>query len=271
MKALTAVEQATSRIEVRGWRRALVWRSEDVSSESARASCMVLAAHPDDETIGCGAMIARKRAAGTKVTIVIATDGRYSTRSRRVTEVELAAIRAEEAVCAAEVLGVARDDVVFLPFDDLSLVLSVPTLVDELTEVVERIGVPDEVFVTSARDGHTDHVSLHEAAQHLRPVLGDRCRVFEYPTWYWYAGPGRSGAAGALRREWRTLRRLVRNVRTTHAVRVTTGGHLAAKRRALACYASQTTRVTGEATWQVLPPDFLPCFLGRAEVFFPLR
>lgn len=271
MKALTAVERAMSRVEVRGWRRAVIWRSEDVSARSARASCMVLAAHPDDETIGCGAMIARKRAAGTKVTIVIATDGRYSTRSRRVTETELAAIRAEEALGAAEVLGVAGDDVIFLPFDDLSLVLSLPTMVDELTEVVERVGVPDELFVTSARDGHTDHVSLHEAAQRLRPVLGDGCRMFEYPTWYWYAGPGRSGAAGRLRREWRTLRRLVRTVRTTPTVRVATGGHLTAKRRALACYASQTTRLTGEDAWQILPPDFLRCFLGRAEVFFPLR
>jgi hypothetical protein len=60
-------------------------------------------------------------------------------------------------------------------------------------------------------------------------------------------------------------------VRTTPAVRVGTADHLADKRRALACYASQTTRVTGEATWQVLPRDFLRCFLGHAEVFFPLR
>ena len=270
MKALTAAARAVSRVEVRGWRRALTWRSDDISARSTRASCIVLAAHPDDETIGCGATIARKRAAGTKVTIVIATDGRYSTRSQHMTESELAAFRAEEAVRAAEALGVARDDVVFLPHDDLSLVLSVPTLVDELTEVVGRVGVPDELFVTSALDGHTDHVALNQAARRLRPVLGDGCRMLEYPTWFWYAGPSRSGAAGRLRREWRTLRRLVRSVRTTPAVRVTTAGHLADKRRALACYVSQTTGLTSEPGWQTLPPDFLPCFLGRAEVFFPL-
>ena len=94
--------------------------------------------------------------------------------------------------------------------------------------------------------------------------------MLEYPTWFWYAGPSRSGAAGRLRREWRTLRRLVRSMRTTPAVRVTTAGHLADKRRALACYVSQTTGLTSEPGWQTLPPDFLPCFLGRAEVFFPL-
>jgi LmbE family N-acetylglucosaminyl deacetylase len=249
----------------------VTWRSEDVTARSVHASCLVLAAHPDDETIGCAATIARKRAADTKVTVVIATDGRYSSRSERMSPAVLAAVRAEEAVRAADVLGVTRDDVVFLPHDDLSLVSSVPTLVDELAEVVERIGVPDEVLVTSALDGHTDHVALNEAARRLRPVLGAGCRLLEYPTWYWYAGPGRSGAAGRLRREWRTLRRSVRSAWTTPAVRVATAGHLTDKRRALACYASQTTRLTGEATWQILPPGFLRCFLGRAEVFFPLR
>jgi LmbE family N-acetylglucosaminyl deacetylase len=74
-----------------------------------------------------------------------------------------------------------------------------------------------------------------------------------------------------VRREWRTLRRTVRSAWRTPAVRVATAGHLTDKRRALDCYASQTTRFTDEATWEYLPADFLRCFLGRAEVFFPVR
>ena len=73
-------------------------------------------------------------------------------------------------------LGVTGDDLVFLPHDDRSLVLCVATLVDELTELLQRTGVPDEVLVTSALDGHTDHVALQDAARRLRRVLGDAHR-----------------------------------------------------------------------------------------------
>jgi LmbE family N-acetylglucosaminyl deacetylase len=270
MTGFAAARRAADRARVAGWRRAVTWRSEDVTTRSVHASCLVLAAHPDDEAIGCGATIARKRAANTKVTVVIATDGRHSSRSERLSPVALAAVRTDEAVRAAEVLGVAGDDLVFLRHDDLSLARRVATLVDELMELIARNGVPDEILVTSALDGHTDHVALHEAARRLRPVLGDACRLLEYPTWYWYAGPAPSGAAGRLRRGWRTLRRTARSAWSTHAVRVASAGHVADKRRALACYASQTTRFTDEATWQFLPSDFVRCFLGRAEVFFPI-
>lgn len=257
------------RLLVGTWRRAILLRADDTTARSAGASCIVLAAHPDDETIGCGATIARKRAAGTDVAVVVATDGRYSTRSYRMSERELAAIRIDESRRAADVLGVDESDVVVLPHDDLSLVVSMETLVGELEEVVARHGVPDEILVTSARDGHPDHVALNEAARQLRRVVGEECRLLEYPTWYWHAGPGRGGGSSRLRREWRTLRRLARSALAIRAVKVSTRGFVGDKRRALACYASQTTNLTGEPGWQTLPTEFLACFLGAWEVFLP--
>jgi LmbE family N-acetylglucosaminyl deacetylase len=270
MTTIAAARRVADLIRVAAWRRVLVWRAQDVTARSERSSCLVLAAHPVDEVVGCAAKIARKRATNTRVTVVIATDGRYSTRSERMGPVELAEVRTAQATRAAEVLGVTGDDLVFLPHDDRSLVLCVATLVDELTELIGRTGVPDEVLVTSALDGHTDHVALHDAACRLRPMLGDGCRLLEYPTGYWYAGPGRSGAAGRLRREWHTLRRTARSAWATPVVRVKTAGHLTDKRRALACYASGTAGSPGEATWGFVPSDFFGCFLGRAEVFFPV-
>jgi LmbE family N-acetylglucosaminyl deacetylase len=269
MEMLAQARVRTGRVVVGAWRRTITARAFDATAQSAGASCIVLAAHPVEETIGCGATIARKRAAGTRVIVVVATDGRYSTRSDRVSERALAEIRADESRRATAELGVAASDVVFLPHDDRSLVVSMQTLVWELAELVERVGVPDEILVTCARDGHPDQTALHEAVRRLRPSLGGGCRILEYPIWSWYSGPGVSGGKPRARRAWRTLRLLARSAWATRAEKVSTLGFLAHKNRALACYASQTTNLTGEPGWRFLPPELLACFLGAWEVFLP--
>ena len=50
-------------------------KGRDLTEAFARRSTLVLAPHPDDETLACGATILHKRARGTRVHIVIATDG----------------------------------------------------------------------------------------------------------------------------------------------------------------------------------------------------
>ena len=62
-------------------RTALGRTAHDLTDVVATRSALVLAPHPDDETIGCGATILRKVAAGTPVTVFVATDGRHSHRS----------------------------------------------------------------------------------------------------------------------------------------------------------------------------------------------
>jgi LmbE family N-acetylglucosaminyl deacetylase len=50
---------------------------------------------------------------------------------------------------------------------------------------------------------------------------------------------------------------------------VSTAGHLAAKRRAIAAHASQTTNLTGEPDWSWLRPAWCGLFLRDVEVFLP--
>src|SRR5271166_3569230 len=56
---------------VKGWLSSAArcfWRgAEDMTFQMATRSCLVLAPHPDNETLGCGATIMRKLAAGTRV------------------------------------------------------------------------------------------------------------------------------------------------------------------------------------------------------------
>ena len=73
--------------------------------------------HPDDIEIGAGATAAKLAAAGKKVTFLILTDGRYGDGfSNGVKGDELAALRKEECLRSAEVLGVS--DVRFLELSD---------------------------------------------------------------------------------------------------------------------------------------------------------
>src|ERR1700761_6094021 len=56
----------------------LLWGAEDMTEQTEKRSCVVLAPHPDDETLGCAVTIMRKLAMGSRVHLLIATDGRHA-------------------------------------------------------------------------------------------------------------------------------------------------------------------------------------------------
>ncbi|MCZ7525038.1 MAG: PIG-L family deacetylase [Acidimicrobiia bacterium] len=255
----------------RAWQRSTIRRGRDVTAASARRSCLVLAPHPDDETLGCGATLARKVAAGATVDVVVVTDGRHSHRSSVVTPEELANLRATEATEAADALGVPPGHLRLLGWEEGTL----GTRVAELTGTVEGLVselAPDEILVTSGLDWQPDHRALNRAVRDLLPSLPPTCRVAEYPIWFWADGPwlprppGRSTGA----RAWSLLTDPFRATARARPDLVSTAGFLGAKRRALAAYRTQTTNVTGEPGWAVLDPEWLTQFLGPAEVFFPI-
>jgi hypothetical protein len=61
-----------------GWRRLSVRRSRDGEHLLDGRRLLVVSPHPDDETFGCGAAIARAATTGAGVTVVVATDGRLN-------------------------------------------------------------------------------------------------------------------------------------------------------------------------------------------------
>src|SRR5205823_10764286 len=106
---MTIRQRAEPRIK-QAWRRALVLRGRDWTAATERRSCLVLAAHPDDETFACGATILRKTDAGTPVKIVIATDGRNANPSSTVLSPEqLGGVRRAESAEVCDLLGVRSE------------------------------------------------------------------------------------------------------------------------------------------------------------------
>jgi LmbE family N-acetylglucosaminyl deacetylase len=240
----------------------------DASALLSGRRLMVLAPHPDDETFGCGALVARARANRDPVTIVVATDGRHSTSSAVLSPDELAALRARELRMACRSLGVPDTDVVTLGWEDGTLARYTPGLAIRFGELIARRR-PEVVLVPCARDEHPDHRAVHEAAVWAVRAYAGPCLLVAYPIWAWAHGPWFLDAARSPawfgRVGWS-----VRQVVAGGWLRVGCGPYLAAKRGAVAAYESQTANLTGEETWRRLSPEFVSLFLPPVEVFQPV-
>jgi N-acetyl-1-D-myo-inositol-2-amino-2-deoxy-alpha-D-glucopyranoside deacetylase len=133
---------------------------------------VVVVAHPDDETFGCGSLIAQAAAAGARVTVICATRGEEGERvPDPVTDSwPLGLVREVELCQAARVLGV--HEVVLLDHRDSGfdgdahpralVARDLEALADELALRLLELQ-PDVVLTLDGSDGHRDHVHLRDA------------------------------------------------------------------------------------------------------------
>ncbi|MFI5896556.1 PIG-L deacetylase family protein [Actinoplanes sp. NPDC051513] len=247
---------------LRGIARAgLLSSARDETDTVGGRSALVLAPHPDDETLGCGATILRKVAAGTPVTVAVVTDGRHSHRSEHLSPDSLAALRRAEMSSAAGRLGLDPDAVRWGGFEDGTLSSQEKDLFAYVAELLAEVR-PDDVYTTSADEPHPDHAALGRAVRAAAASSGSR--VLEYPVWLWGSWPLRRGdrlgstlnAAGSIARR--------------RAVKVRAGDHLKSKLHALDAHESQLRRPAGVPDgepWASLPPGVLAAAGADAELF----
>lgn len=155
---------------------------------------LIVAAHPDDEVLGCGGTIAKFADSGVPVHVVFLADGVYS-RDGGPSVGELTA-RRQAATKACEILGVRS--VSFGDFPDNSMD-TVPMLT--ITKVVEyyvREHQPGTVFTHHGGDVNIDHRRTLEAVTiACRPQAGKSVKSilsFEVPSSTEWQLPG-NGAA----------------------------------------------------------------------------
>lgn len=129
---------------------------------------LVVAAHPDDEVLGCGATLARHAAAGDRVHVLILADG---VGARQDGPGEAAAARMQAARDAAACLGVEPPRLLDLPDNRLD---SLPLLdiVQRVEAVVAELR-PRVLYTHHAGDLNIDHRIAHQAVMTAcRPVPG---------------------------------------------------------------------------------------------------
>lgn len=212
---------------------------------------VVLAAHPDDESLGAGGLISLAARAGSRVRVVVATLGERShPRSPTRTPSDLARVRRAEAAAATDCLadGVVPE-LLGLPdgaLDAAGEALRVPVAEAAAWAAAGRRGV---LAAPWGEDGHTDHEVLGRAARAAASVHGVEC--LEYPVWLWHwGGP---------------------DDLPPHGIRVLAldAPARAAKERALAAHASQVLPLSpAPGDEALLGPHVLARFRRPAEHFF---
>ncbi|MFA6030769.1 MAG: PIG-L deacetylase family protein [Elusimicrobiota bacterium] len=144
---------------------------------------LVVAAHPDDEVLGCGGTIARRCAEGAEVRILLLGEGPFSRRGPRPGKKSLESVRAQ-ARRAAAALGAARVDFLGLPDNQFD---AVPRLriIQAIERAVERFR-PETILTHSTADLNIDHRIAAEAVRTaFRPLPGATVReilAFEVPS-----------------------------------------------------------------------------------------
>ena len=147
------------------------------------AQVLVLSAHPDDETLGVGGLLADLADAGAPVSVVVATDGERSHRLRGGrARAALAARRRREVQRAVRVLAPAAR-VSHLGLPDGALAQHEKALVEE----VHRRTDPDTLVLAPwLADGHADHDALGRAC--AVAVSKSGADLAHYPIWLWHWG-----------------------------------------------------------------------------------
>ncbi|MDD5120702.1 MAG: PIG-L family deacetylase [Candidatus Omnitrophica bacterium] len=134
-------------------------------------SVLIVAAHPDDEILGCGGFISKMQKRGVNCFSLILTDGatgRYKPAKKKAL--------AKYALAANKVIGASN--VFFEDFPNQKLdEVSITSIIKAIERYIKRLGV-DCVFTHHGRDLNIDHRIIYDATiTACRPLPGQQVKT----------------------------------------------------------------------------------------------
>lgn len=214
---------------------------------------VVIAPHPDDESLGCGGLIAEATARAIPVRVVVVSDGAGShPGSRLYPPPRLKIVREGETLRAMLALGLAPDAVTFLRLPDRE----VPSMGEDAEQAADRIAaIAREIgaatlLVTWKHDPHGDHQAAHAIARLAQQRLPG-VRLRSYPIWGWTLPARHQVDEGR-----------------PQGMRLDISRHHQAKRAAILAHASQTgDLVEDDPDGFRLEPAMIERFVTMPEIF----
>jgi LmbE family N-acetylglucosaminyl deacetylase len=144
---------------------------------------VVVAAHPDDETLGFGGATVMAAARGVDVHTVVASDGGAAWPDLAPWEQKrLEQARRHESRCAAALMGLHRPT--FLGLPDGGLADQEARMADSLSDLLDERPAGTWCAATWRGDGHPDHEAVGRAAAVAASRTG--AVLLEYPVWMWH-------------------------------------------------------------------------------------
>jgi LmbE family N-acetylglucosaminyl deacetylase len=236
-------------------------------------SAIVFSPHPDDETLGCGGTILRKKQAGADIKIVFMTDGCQS-HGHLIPANELKLIREKEAIAASHKLGLNRDDIIFLGFKDTALNKHQNLAIEKVAEIIQRFH-PAEIFVPYHKESPSDHYATNRIVISAIKLCELSTVIYEYPIWFWCHWPwaslvgDRREILSVLKNSW--LAGFGLNLVKDFRCAVFIGDVLEPKKVALEQHQSQMKPLIPDSGWMTLGDvskgEFLECFFQNYEFF----
>ncbi|MCB0190831.1 MAG: PIG-L family deacetylase [Anaerolineae bacterium] len=245
--------------------------STKLTATDINQTTIIFAPHQDDETLGCGGTILRKRAMNAPVKVVYTTDG--SASNKVMPKEELAALRINEALAACDLLHVSRSDVTFLGFEDGQLNQHSDAAVEKVTDILQR-EQPQQLFIPYFRDEHKDHQATNQIVMTALRNLKQKPVIYEYPVWAWYRWPWIALPPGRRRKVKKISGNIGVNLHLRAELKyaVEVADVLAIKYAALAQHRSQMTQLIPHPYWKTLGDisngEFLGCFFYTYELFY---
>jgi LmbE family N-acetylglucosaminyl deacetylase len=218
-------------------------------------SVLVVAPHPDDETLGCGGILAQIIRAGGNVYVLFVTNGSASHPGHPVLSPEkLAALRRDEARAATSALGIESRNVSFLDASDGTLasldLAHTSELVAKIANILTKTAA-EVLLLTYQHDGSTDHEASVVLVEKALNLPRQRPQILEFPIW-----------------AWRNPLMLMKPILTSRIIwRVDISNVRDMKTAALGAYLSQTRPIPPDLT-PVLSPEFTSEFTFDEEFFF---
>ncbi|BAY08295.1 LmbE-like protein [Calothrix sp. NIES-2098] len=158
----------------------------------SQKSAMVFSPHQDDETFGCGGMIALKRKHGVSVVVVFLTDGHLSGNLETNSQNQLITVRKQEAVQALAILGVEPSEVYFLDRPDGQLSHLVTQNKQQTIQQIDKLlkkYQPQEVYVPHHKDCHRDHEATYQLVKAAINRVEMKAEMLQYPIWLFWKAP----------------------------------------------------------------------------------
>ncbi|MFN6565843.1 PIG-L family deacetylase [Dendronalium sp. ChiSLP03b] len=213
-------------------------------------STMVFSPHQDDETFGCGGMIAHKCEHGIQVVVVFLTNGQGAGGSQLNSHDKIIQIRKQEALTALEILGVEPSKIHFLDKHDGHLQkLNHQERKETIEQVMYLIEFyqPQEIYVPHKKDCHQDHEATYELVKVAIAQAGITVDLLQYPIWLFWRSP-------------LFILLKLQDIAAAYSLSITLVQEK--KQQAIAAYSSQL---------ESLPRGFINRFLGDYEIYFKAK